>query len=163
YFNLEQDLKAPLKGQPINNQEVWQLFGYMVHGVQDFYAHSTWVAGGHSTIVNFGSSISPGPSFAFLAPPSPSGAASGHSRATLAPSPATAAGYSPPTTPSESRLSTGQCRHGTLAHIVTSCASVLSTPPAPDGINHDTGSEFAGTDLPNRNIFLHSVDLATSE
>jgi hypothetical protein len=34
--------------------EMWKLLGNMLHAVEDFYAHSTWVDSGNSLIVNFG-------------------------------------------------------------------------------------------------------------
>ncbi len=48
--NLMSDLAVPSPDQ----SEVWALLGQMLHQIQDFYPHTSWVANYPGVIVNFG-------------------------------------------------------------------------------------------------------------
>jgi hypothetical protein len=109
----------------------WRLFGLMLHQVQDFYSHSTWIASGHREIADFGKSLAAKTTPAFIRSAGSIGAVceAGGVRI-LTPAGALTTGYYKVVP-----LPTGKCEHGTLENAAAGC---LPLGPGPNGINLDT-------------------------
>jgi hypothetical protein len=131
---LMTDLSWSSSLSPSDQSDAWARLGAILHAVQDFYAHSTWVEEGHTAatdIVHFkcmtGSTCAPQVPLI----PTP-GSICGSGGYPLLSSSFTSGYYSPnsifdPAPP-------GRCWHGTLADAVLTCAS----PSALAGISKDS-------------------------
>jgi hypothetical protein len=155
--------------------QVWALVGNMLHAVEDFYAHSTWVDEGNSNIIGFGAATenTAQPNITIF-PVSPltvfCDSSNGYPLSVL-PVSYLITGYYPP-----AMLPTGGCVHGatlpTLYSIITSqltpsliglCDYLGSAPQTVPGISHDVAC--SGNFLPNNTMQLHqsAYDLAVQE
>jgi hypothetical protein len=159
-------LMIELQKQSPNQAEVWKFFGQMLHQIQDFYSHSSWVAAGYTDIVHFGTltknysaAMAPPPPFnqgAISYPDSPiPGTYCDESATTLVtpvPSQITTGYYKPRTPPPG-----GHCAHGSWPHLFANCVLLVLLP---DGINHDSSCFSSSADVA---IFHLAKSLATEE
>jgi von Willebrand factor A domain-containing protein 7 len=112
-----------------NRRQIWRLYGLMLHQVQDFYSHSTWVASGRTEIADFGKSISQGKMPPFLLPPDGIGMVCEAGGVRILNTAALTTGYY------QVALPPGKCEHGTLYNAGMGCFFPSSMP---NGINLDT-------------------------
>lgn len=133
------ELLTELQKQSPDQQVVWTLLGTMLHQIQDFYSHSTWVADKNVGIAGFGvlTENNPGTTVpAFLLPRALIGTVCAPDSVTLtqplAPSSQITTGYYDVAVP------VGHCNHGSVVTEAANCVTVLSQRQPPDGVNHDS-------------------------
>jgi hypothetical protein len=125
---------------PGSQAYAWQLLGFMLHGIQDFYAHSTWIEDGNiesTSIVHFGVLTANPPNLSFLQPAA--GSVCTPSAYPLIPKVTQlTSGYYNPDDPLglTDPAPPGLCQHGTLAQAIATCASLI--PVTVQGISKDS-------------------------
>ncbi len=147
-YLLMRDLEPPSP----NQDEVWVLLGQMLHQLQDFYSHSSWVANYPGVIVNFGSKTE---NWDFTAnPPYPFNVGAiptlTHPVSSISGDFCNASGTAL-NQPANSTIISGfwgdfmpppakHCAHGVVAHELANCLppNLLLLPSLPDGINRDS-------------------------
>jgi hypothetical protein len=148
-----------LKDPNADPKEVWNLLGYMLHAMQDFYSHSTYIADGNGTPVDFGAAMTAGTTPSSIVPLDSIGAvcnADGSVLLNNGPQQITTGYFD------ISPLPAGKCQHGKLWYaVVIGCGNLPSGDAfIPDGINHDHPCFSEAADI---QIFTTAKDLATQE
>lgn len=129
--NRYQQMRALLRTRmSLPGERMWRLYGLMLHQVQDFYSHSTWVAAGNRDIVNFGKYLAKDSTPALILMPGAIGAACDASGIeVLRPVRQVTTGYYNVARPP------GKCEHGTVQNSAVGCYFPVT---GPNGINLDT-------------------------
>jgi hypothetical protein len=120
-----------------NQQNAWNLMGFMIHAIQDFYAHSSWIEEGNTNIIAVGGLTGFGAlTVNTSAPTIPSCFQSVSVGAIANPALCAPAGY--PLLAPVSQMTTGyydplsapsgKCDHGTLAQAIATCAAGVLAP-----------------------------------
>jgi hypothetical protein len=116
---------------PGDQKQAWDILGAMLHAIQDFYAHSTWVELGNTSIVGFGALTenTASPSMGALATaPAPGAAnpvicdASGYPAFPGATLKLTTGYYDDPSHGATRIAPSGKCEHGSLRQAIGTCA-----------------------------------------
>ena len=156
------DLESTLQNENGPNPNIVSHYvGAIMHAAQDFYAHSSWVANGHTSIVNFYNPSLVGPP-TYAAFTDNSTAAVCNDPATLLTNgalPITTGFYDTPLP-----LQPGQCDHGWRSYTTQMAADALAGSCdfalTKDGINHDNACFDADDDV---RIFESAYQLAVQE